>query len=582
MKRILCSLLALVMCISMAATVLAAEMKFTDVKKSDWFYDDVKTAVESGLVNGKSATTYAPNDNLTYAEAIKLAACMNQLYNEGAISLASGNPWYKPYVDYCIDEEIIDKEYNYTENATRAGYMGIFAKALPDEGLEAINNVPDNSIPDVPSSRAYAAGVYKLYRAGILTGVDEAHNCNPLANIKRSEVAAILTRMMNEDKRVEFNMGNEEQKPEEKEPEVKEPEEKEPEEKEPEAKEPETTEPLAIKTQPALTTAVKINEAAKLTVEVEGGKAPYTYQWQVGRAVGKQKTFGNLSDRDTVSGATTEELSLTANAANQSEFRCVITDANGDSITSRVVIVKFEESAETTTDNTESSSGGAKDKFEQGNSEELKKEDFLMYVEDVFTITGRGVIATGRVVNGILKTGDSIQVVSEDGSMMEATVAGIEMFNKMLDEAKKGDNIGLLFDSEVTKDDVSRGDSLIAENSSYDVYEEMIGTLSLTSKEEGGRTTAISEGFEASFYRSGHDFPAKITGLNDGTMEPGQTQDKVTVTTNYFRGVFYVGQVLEVRQAGRKIGTFTIDAFPSGGREFTPIGKSRYNGEIIK
>ena len=159
MKRILSILLALTMCISMTATVFAAEMKFTDVKTSDWFYDDVKTAVESGLVNGKSATTYAPDDNLTYAEAIKLAACMHQLYVDGEITLEGGNPWYKPYVDYCIDEEIIDKEYNYEDLATRAGYMGIFAKALPDEGLEAINNVPDNSIPDVPSSRAYAAAV---------------------------------------------------------------------------------------------------------------------------------------------------------------------------------------------------------------------------------------------------------------------------------------------------------------------------------------------------------------------------------------------------------------------------------------
>ena len=215
MKKILSFLLATVMCLSLFGTVFAAEFNFTDVKTSDWFYNDVKSAVEMGLVNGKTPTTYAPNDNLTYAEAIKLAACMNQLYVDGKVTLTSGNPWYKPYVDYCIDNEIIDKEYNYTDVATRAGYMGIFAKALPDEGLKAINNVPDNSIPDVSSSKAYAAGVYKLYRAGILTGVDEAHNCNPLANIKRSEVAAILTRMMNEDKRVEFNMGNEEQKPEE-------------------------------------------------------------------------------------------------------------------------------------------------------------------------------------------------------------------------------------------------------------------------------------------------------------------------------------------------------------------------------
>ena len=101
---------------------------------------------------------------------------------------------------------IIDKEYNYDEYATRAGYMVIFANALPDEALEKINNVPDNSIPDVPKTRAYAPEVYKLYRAGIIQGSDAEHNFKPLDNIKRSEVAAILSRMMDKTKRVKFSM----------------------------------------------------------------------------------------------------------------------------------------------------------------------------------------------------------------------------------------------------------------------------------------------------------------------------------------------------------------------------------------
>ena len=463
MKKYLSILLALIMCISMAATVFAAEMKFTDVKKSDWFYDDVKSAVEMGLINGKSTTTYAPNDNLTYAEAIKLAACMNQLYNEGAISLASGNPWYKPYVDYCIDKEIIDKEYNYTENATRAGYMGIFAKALPDEGLEAINNVPDNSIPDVPSSRAYAAGVYKLYRAGILTGVDDAHNCNPLANIKRSEVAAILTRMMNEDKRVSItDMGTEEDKKEETKPEEKEPEEvTNPEETKPEEKEPE-----------------------------------------------------KVTDPETTEPENSE--------------------------------------------NNESSGGGPKDKFHQAETvEDTEDKGFLMYAEDVFYVTGKGVVATGRIIKGELKKGDAIKIISADGSKTEATVAGIEMFHKNLDEAKKGDNIGLLLSSEIEKGAVARGDALIGADAGYDVANTLVGTLTLLAKEEGGRTTAIEEEFSPQFYYA-NDVTGVITGLTDGTMNPGETQENITVKFTSHKGVWYVGQILEVRQAGRKLGTFTV------------------------
>ena len=479
MKKILALILSAILCFSAIGTVYAAEMNFTDVNASDWFYNDVKSAVEMGLINGKSPTTYAPNDNLTYAEAIKLAACMNQLYNEGAISLASGSPWYKPYVDYCIDKEIIDKEYNYEDFATRAGYMGIFAKALPDEGLEAINNVPDNSIPDVPSSRAYAAGVYKLYRAGILQGVDDAHNCNPLANITRAEVAAILTRMMNEDKRVSItDMGKEEDKKEETKPEEKEPEEvTNPEETKPEEKEPE-----------------------------------------------------KVTDPETTEPENSEN---------------------------------------------NESSGGAKDKFQQAETvEDTEDKGFLMYAEDVFYVTGKGVVATGRIIKGELKKGDAIKIISADGSETEATVAGIEMFNKNLDEAKKGDNIGLLLNSEIEKGAVARGDALIGADAGYDVANALVGTLTLLAKEEGGRTTAIEEEFSPQFYYA-NDVTGVITGLTDGTMNPGETQENITVKFTSHKGVWYVGQTLEVRQAGRKLGTFTVtkstssSSRPTGSRPST-------------
>ena len=107
MKKIISMLLTVVMCFSLMTVSFAAEMNFIDVKSTDWFYNDVKTAVEMGLVNGKSATTYAPNDNLTYAEAIKLAACMNMLYTQGEINIKAGSPWYQPYVDYCVEYNII-------------------------------------------------------------------------------------------------------------------------------------------------------------------------------------------------------------------------------------------------------------------------------------------------------------------------------------------------------------------------------------------------------------------------------------------------------------------------------------------
>ena len=182
---------------------------FTDVPDTAWYRDAVEDAWRMGLIDGKTPTLYMPKDNLTYAEAVKLAACMHQLNTAGAVTLANatgGNPWYMTYVDYAKDNGIIDHDYEWGAPATRAGYIEIFANALPDEELPPMNAVSNGAIPDVPMTHPQAAAIYKLYRAGILTGVDAAHNCNPDANIMRSEVATILVRMMDPTKRVSFSI----------------------------------------------------------------------------------------------------------------------------------------------------------------------------------------------------------------------------------------------------------------------------------------------------------------------------------------------------------------------------------------
>lgn len=208
-KRLFIMSLAFVMCLSVSFSYsFAGGLTFTDVKKSDWFYTDVKLAVETGLVNGKSATKYAPNDNLTYSEAVKLAACMNQKYFKGSVSLKNGSPWYQSYVDYCKVNNIIKQDYPWYSTVTRAGYIEIFAHALPDSALAAINAIDDGAIPDIPMTHKNAPAIYKLYRAGIIQGVDSAHNCNPNSKITRSEIASILTRMMYPDTRIKFTISS--------------------------------------------------------------------------------------------------------------------------------------------------------------------------------------------------------------------------------------------------------------------------------------------------------------------------------------------------------------------------------------
>ena len=188
-------------------TATPAKNPFTDVKELDWYYKHVIYAYGVGLINGKGATAFAPEDNLTYAEAVKLAACMHELHTTGKVTLAVGSgAWYQSYVDYAKKNKIISKDYDWNKAATRAGYMEIFANALPDSALAAMNSVADGAIPDVPATHPQAWAIYKLYRAGILQGVDAAHNCKPDANIMRCEVAAILTRMMDPSARVEFSL----------------------------------------------------------------------------------------------------------------------------------------------------------------------------------------------------------------------------------------------------------------------------------------------------------------------------------------------------------------------------------------
>ena len=176
------------------------ELPFTDVSKSDWFYDSVKGAWQNFLIDGVTATTYQPKGTLTVAEAIKLASALHQLQNTGKVTLTNGTAnWYDSYVEYGIANGILDKSYaDYTRAqmnapATRREFVHIFFAAM--DSYKAINSVADNAIPDVKLGDKCADEIYAFYRAGILTGSDKQGSFRPDSTIVRSEVAAILYRM---------------------------------------------------------------------------------------------------------------------------------------------------------------------------------------------------------------------------------------------------------------------------------------------------------------------------------------------------------------------------------------------------
>ncbi|MBQ3379392.1 MAG: S-layer homology domain-containing protein [Clostridia bacterium] len=204
-KRLISLLLALALVIVLLPTAMAAGLPFGDVPDSAWYYPDVQNAYDMGLINGKAADKFAPEDNMTYAEAVKLAACMHQNAMEGKVTLTNGNPWYQTYVDYAKENYIILKDYNWNAPATRAGYLDIVSRALPYSLLAEMNYVPEGSIPDVKITHPQAYEIYLMYRAGIVQG-DTNFNCSPDSNIKRAEVAAILSRMTDPSKRKSFSV----------------------------------------------------------------------------------------------------------------------------------------------------------------------------------------------------------------------------------------------------------------------------------------------------------------------------------------------------------------------------------------
>ena len=218
MKRLQLLLVSLLVVIMLTAfpsfaSVAAQPNSFGDVPYDAWYSADVMRAVELGLISGTSATTFSPNDDISYAAVVKLAACIHQLSATGAVTLTNGPvDWYSTYMDYAYSNSIIpqisyvlsDKDYNTV--ATRGQFLGILSKALPDKNLREVNSIEEEAIWDIWRGYMYEQEVYKMYRAGIVRGVDEYGSCLPNAAISRAEVAVILMRMMDESNRLSFSM----------------------------------------------------------------------------------------------------------------------------------------------------------------------------------------------------------------------------------------------------------------------------------------------------------------------------------------------------------------------------------------
>ncbi|MEA4823498.1 MAG: CAP domain-containing protein [Clostridiaceae bacterium] len=169
---------------------------FDDVSDGAWYYDDVYLSVIYGLVRGVTSAEFKPDDALTVAQTLMIAARIRNLYDGGSGNISQeGATWYSGAVTYCVEQGIIatDAFADFTRPATRAEVAGILAHTLPGTELNAIRKI--DSISDVSADAPYADEIFSLYRAGILIG-DETGAFHGNQSIRRCEAAAVLVRLI--------------------------------------------------------------------------------------------------------------------------------------------------------------------------------------------------------------------------------------------------------------------------------------------------------------------------------------------------------------------------------------------------
>lgn len=182
-------------------------------------------------------------------------------------------------------------------------------------------------------------------------------------------------------------------------------------------------------------------------------------------------------------------------------------------------------------------------------------KQFLMPVEDVFTITGRGTVATGRVERGTVKVGDTVEIVGMKEAKKSTVVTGVEMFRKLLDEAVAGDNIGCLLRG-IDRKEVERG-QVLAKPGSIQPHTKFKGEVYALTKEEGGRHTPFFNGYRPQFYFRTTDVTG-VTKLPEG-VEMVMPGDNVTMEVELITPIaIEQGLRFAIREGGRTVGAGVV------------------------
>ena len=187
--------------------------------------------------------------------------------------------------------------------------------------------------------------------------------------------------------------------------------------------------------------------------------------------------------------------------------------------------------------------------------ERATDKPFLMPIEDVFTITGRGTVATGRVEAGVLHVGDEVEIVGLSEEKKKVVVTGIEMFRKLLDEAQAGDNIGALLRG-VQRTEIERG-QVLAKVGSVNPHSKFVGQVYVLKKDEGGRHTPFFDGYRPQFYFRTTDVTGSIK-LPDG-MEMVMPGDHIDMNVELITPIAMdEGLRFAIREGGRTVGSGVV------------------------
>jgi elongation factor Tu len=183
--------------------------------------------------------------------------------------------------------------------------------------------------------------------------------------------------------------------------------------------------------------------------------------------------------------------------------------------------------------------------------ERVVDKPFLMPVEDVFTITGRGTVATGRVEQGTVKVGEQVEIVGIRPETSKTVVTGVEMFRKLLDQGQAGDNIGVLLRG-TRRDEIERG-QVLAKPGSITPHTEFTAQVYVLSKEEGGRHTPFFNNYRPQFYFRTTDVTGEVT-LPEGT-EMAMPGDNTEMTVKLIQPIAMAeGLRFAIREGGRTVG----------------------------